>query len=132
MDGRLNSEIGPNVGNVQYEYDNVGNRLDKIVNNTVAQSFTYDADDRVLSYNGNTGAYTYDNNGNVLTEGTKTYQWDYDNMHQSAPRSQAGSELAVFDTGFTSTNPVIHVRKNGAVLRDVIEERDSSGILEPR
>ncbi len=60
-----------------YTYDSNGNRLSK-VGPTGTQSGTYDAQDRLLSYNGNT--YTYTANGELSskTVGVQTTSYGYD------------------------------------------------------
>ena len=69
----------PQNGNhlAQYQYDTVGNRTQSTVNG-VTTSYSYDANDRILSQGDTT--YSYDANGNTLTEssssGTTTYSWD--------------------------------------------------------
>lgn len=63
-----------NNGVVGYQYDAVGNRLQRTsnVNQVANQSSTYDANDRL-------GSDTYDANGNTKISNGKTYNYDFEN-----------------------------------------------------
>ena len=74
---RLTSEAitnDPNNHNntTQYQYDNVGNRQQLIVNGTTANVYSYDADDRL-------GSDQYDANGNTTSSGGTTSTYDFEN-----------------------------------------------------
>ncbi len=56
-----------------YAYDEVGNLITKTVEG-VEHTYTYDANDRLISKDGAT--LTYDANGNLIDDGTNTYEWD--------------------------------------------------------
>jgi RHS repeat-associated protein len=74
---RLTSETitnDPNNHNntTQYQYDNVGNRQQLIVNGTTANVYSYDADDRL-------GSDQYDSNGNTIASAGTTSTYDFEN-----------------------------------------------------
>ncbi len=59
---------------IRYTYDPVGNRLTKS-DNGVLTTYTYDANDRLLTEGGN--IYIYDNNGNTRTKASATENVSY-------------------------------------------------------
>jgi RHS repeat-associated protein len=76
---------GSLIGDLQYEYDAAGRRIS--VGGSLAQQnlpiaditdATYDANNRLLTWVGNT--YSYDDNGNLINDGASTYQWDERNQ----------------------------------------------------
>ena len=74
---RLTSEAitnDPNNHNntTQYQYDNVGNRQQLIMNGTTANVYSYDADDRL-------GSDQYDPNGNTVSSAGTTSTYDFEN-----------------------------------------------------
>ncbi|MGC2237821.1 MAG: PKD domain-containing protein [Pyrinomonadaceae bacterium] len=74
---RLTSETianSANNGQINYQYDAVGNRLQRgsSVNQVANQTSTFDADDRMNSD-------TYDANGNTKASNGKTYNYDFEN-----------------------------------------------------
>lgn len=72
------------LGTLTYTYDAVGNRTG--VGGTWARtgvppalvSATYDAANRILTWNGT--AFAYDSNGNLTSDGSKTYTWNTRNQ----------------------------------------------------
>jgi len=74
---RLTSEAvtnDPNShdGTTSYQYDNVGNRKQLLINGTTANTYTYDADDRL-------GSDGYDANGNTINSGGTADSYDFEN-----------------------------------------------------
>ena len=59
------TETGKPDRTTSYTYDRNGNRLSKLDSATGAASYVYDANDRLVTENGQ--SYTYDANGNELT-----------------------------------------------------------------
>jgi RHS repeat-associated protein len=68
-----------NNGTVTYGLDPVGNRQTQTssIPGIPTASFSYDADDRILS------TETYDNNGNTLASGARTFTYDFANRLKS-------------------------------------------------
>jgi len=66
-------------GAVAYGLDPVGNRLSQVstLPGIPTGSFTFDADDRILS------SETYDNNGNTTVSGAKTFTYNFENRLKS-------------------------------------------------
>ena len=74
---QLLSEDIPSTGtNVAYNYDEVGNRLEKKVtgSSNTTTSYQYNAANQLTKVDGQ--AYTYDNNGNLINDGQFNYEWD--------------------------------------------------------
>jgi RHS repeat-associated protein len=72
-------------GTVSYEYDPVGNRLNRTssVAPVPSQTSTYDANDRLTSDN-------YDNNGNTTSANNNSYAYDFENHLTSLNGGSAG------------------------------------------
>jgi RHS repeat-associated protein len=72
------------LGNLTYTYDGAGRVASRggslfiSVLPSQVSSATYDADNRLLTWNvpGGGTSFTYDHNGNMLTAGSTTYTWD--------------------------------------------------------
>jgi RHS repeat-associated protein len=70
---------------IDYTYDPVGNRLTRDDSAEGVTSYTYDANDQLLTEEllGELARYTYDNNGNTLSRVSPTdrvfYEWDVEN-----------------------------------------------------
>src|SRR5207244_4691839 len=77
------------TGAITYTYDPVGNRLTRAstVTGISAQTFSYDANDRLVSD-------AYDGNGNTVSSGTNTYGYDFEDRLN---RSGGGSLSVVYD-----------------------------------
>ncbi len=75
--GRLVEVKKNNVVQASYSYDDNGNRLSR-TSGAVTQTGTYDAQDRLLTYNG--ASYSYTDNGELKTKtvGAAVTQYDYD------------------------------------------------------
>nr|WP_186289551.1 RHS repeat-associated core domain-containing protein [Methylomonas koyamae] len=75
--GRLVEVKKNNVVQASYSYDDNGNRLSRTAG-SVTQTGTYDAQDRLLTYNG--ASYSYTDNGELKTKtvGAAVTQYDYD------------------------------------------------------
>ncbi|MFN3713390.1 MAG: RHS repeat-associated core domain-containing protein [Alcanivoracaceae bacterium] len=121
----------PQNGNhlAQYQYDTVGNRTQSTVNG-VTTSYSYDANDRILSQGDTT--YSYDANGNTLTEssssGATTYSWDARNRLIEA-MTMNGALLFGYDingirtsrseNGITTNFVVDHNQQYAQVLAEI-------------
>mgnify|MGYP006169580905 CR=1 FL=1 len=121
----------PQNGNhlAQYQYDTVGNRTQATVNG-VTTSYSYDANDRILSQGGT--SYTYDANGNTLTEssssGTTTYNWDARNrlIEATTPNGTLlfgydinGIRTSRSEGGITTNYVVDHNQQYAQVLAEI-------------
>jgi len=75
--GRLVEVKKNNTVQASYSYDDNGNRLSR-TSGAVTQTGTYDAQDRLLTYNG--ASYSYTDNGELKTKtaGAAVTQYDYD------------------------------------------------------
>ncbi|MCC1498310.1 RHS repeat-associated core domain-containing protein, partial [Alcanivorax sp. 1008] len=130
---RLVEEVisDPVNGNHQslYQYDMVGNRTQATVNG-VTTSYSYDANDRILSQGDTT--YSYDANGNTLTEssssGTTTYSWDARNrlIEATTPNSTLlfdydinGIRTSRSENGITTNFVVDHNQQYAQVLAEM-------------
>lgn len=123
---------------IGYTYDPVGNRLTKTDDSAVT-TYTYDANDRLLTENGTT--YTYDDNGNTLTKVSATenvsYSYDFQDLLIQATDAIGGS---VVEYGYDvdgirvqktvdGTNVTIYLVDKNRDYAQVLEERDGSGVL---
>ncbi|MFN3715069.1 MAG: RHS repeat-associated core domain-containing protein, partial [Alcanivoracaceae bacterium] len=113
----------------RYSYDTVGNRLESTVNGGIT-SYSYDANDRILSQGGI--SYSYDANGNTLTEssssGTTTYSWDARNrlIEASTPNGTLlfgydinGIRTSRSENGITTNFVVDHNQQYAQVLAEI-------------
>ena len=111
----------PQNGNhlAQYQYDTVGNRTQSTVNG-VTTSYSYDANDRILSQGGT--SYTYDANGNTLAEasssGTTSYSWDARNRLTEATTPN-GSLLFGYDINGIRTS-----RSEGGITTNYVVDHN--------
>ncbi|MFH2046861.1 MAG: RHS repeat-associated core domain-containing protein [Pseudomonadota bacterium] len=130
----------PALGNetIGYTYDDFGNRLTKTdADGTI--SYTYDANDRMLSEAGPTSiaTYTYDDNGNTLskTEGVDTtlYSYDFENRLVGV-NTPAGATAYRYDSdgirvekssGTITTRYLVDKNRDYA---QVLEETDNSSL----
>jgi len=129
---RLTKEVrtGINPYNISYTYDPVGNRLTKTKDGVIT-TYTYDANDRLLTENGTT--YTYDNNGNTLSKTEiaqiTPYEYDYENRLTTATiNGQAtsytydgdGNRISKTDSAGT-TNYLVDASNNTGFAQVVLE-----------
>jgi RHS repeat-associated protein len=90
---------GSQIGDLLYEYDAAGRRI-SIAGSLAQQNLpttditdaAYDANNRLLTWAGQT--YAYDDNGNMLSDGTSAYAWDERNQLRSIRRGP--NEIASF------------------------------------
>jgi len=130
----------PALGNdiIGYTYDDFGNRLTKTDSDGTI-SYTYDANDRLLSEAGPTSiaTYTYDDNGNTLskTEGVETtlYSYDFENRLVGV-NTAAGATAYGYDpdgirvaksTGTVITRYLVDKNRDYA---QVLEETDNGSL----
>ncbi len=127
----------PVAGNetITYTYDAVGNRLSK-TDSQGTTTYTYDANDRLLTA-GNT-TYTYDDNGNLTGQtesgATTTYTYDTENHLLSV---QTSTETTTYT--YDADGARVSEKANGVVttylvdksgpFSQVLEERDAAGQL---
>jgi RHS repeat-associated protein len=110
-----------------FTYDAVGNRKQWLVNGSVSNTYTYDADDRL-------GSDTYDANSNTLSDPSgKSYTWDFENRLTQAVNPGVGTTTFRYDPfgrriqksgPLGTTNYLYDGMAPGA---NIIEEVDSSG-----
>jgi RHS repeat-associated protein len=125
---RLTSADHPVQADEGYTYDKVGNRK------TSAQfsNWSYDANNRLLSYNGT--AFTYDQNGNTLSKTkdaqTTSYTYDYENRLLSVNYG-----LSTVDYSYDPFGKRLSKTVDGATKyylydnEDIIAEYDAEGNL---
>ncbi|ANE45480.1 hypothetical protein SY83_03140 [Paenibacillus swuensis] len=74
---QLTKETLLNGSSINYDYDEVGNRIAKIVTSggsNTTTSYSYNKANQISTVNGQ--AYTYDDNGNLTSDGKYTYLYD--------------------------------------------------------
>jgi RHS repeat-associated protein len=130
--GRLVEVKKNNAVQAVYTYDDNGNRLSR-TSGTVIQSGTYDAQDRLLTYNGT--SYTYTANGELKTKtvGTATTEYGYDVLGNLKKVSFANGNVIDYLTD--GQNRRIGKRVNGSLVQaflwqsqlQPIAEMDGSG-----
>ena len=123
---RLLGALHPAASNESYSYDRVGNRL----SSAAEPSWNYDANNRLLSYDGVT--YNHDNNGNrtarTTTSSLTEYSYDFENRLETVDGgfityeySPNGKRLAKTVGGVKT-----HYLYDGD---DIIGEYDAAGTL---
>ncbi len=136
---RLISEVrtGTNPYNHSYQYDLVGNRTES-VRDGVTESYSYDANDRLISSGSTT--YGYDDNGNRVEKndsGITTYEYDYENRLAKTIAPNGETTLYTYDVdgnrvgkmdGTGTTEYVLDLHSNTGNVQ-VMEERNGSGAL---
>ncbi|MCU7935407.1 MAG: tandem-95 repeat protein [Candidatus Thiodiazotropha sp. (ex Dulcina madagascariensis)] len=120
---------------VDYTYDAVGNRLTKVVDSLVTLSYSYDANDRLLTEGAT--SYTYDANGNLLSKNggsLTTYSYDVEN-HLVQVQTPTSTLAYAYDAdGIRSSLSVDgivtkHLVDKNRDYAQVIEERDATDTL---
>jgi RHS repeat-associated protein len=144
---RLTQEqiVDPTLGNqtIGYTYDAAGNRLSQTINGAVT-SFSYDANDRLLSAGATT--YTYDANGNTIGRSdpsakTVGYQYDAENRlvqaTSSAPGVATTTAAYTYDADGNRVQTVVNAATvtnflvdPGGALSQVVLETDGTGATE--
>jgi len=128
---RLTSEAitnDPNNHNntTQYQYDAVGNRQQLVVNGVTANTYSYDADDRLGSdqydSNGNTiasvgTASTYDFENHLVSKGGVTIVYDGDGNRVSETVAGVTTQYLVDTQNPTGYAQVVDELQNGSVVR---------------
>ena len=125
----LNS-AGTVVGTLSYTYDAAGRRIStggtsaNVSLPTAVSGATYDANNRLTSWNGQ--GYSYDANGNLLSDSVKTYSWNardqltavtgasfaYDAFGRRAGKAVGGSSTNFLYDGLN----VVQEQSGGAVV----------------
>jgi RHS repeat-associated protein len=121
---------------ITYEYDAVGNRTKKIVNNgtaTTTTTYTYDAANQLTAVNGQ--AYTYDVNGNLTNNGNKIFVYDDDNRLIEV-KNTSGVTIASFTydhqgrrNSKTTSNGTIYYQYDGDSNRVLYETDANNNIV---
>ncbi|HQU48092.1 MAG TPA: RHS repeat-associated core domain-containing protein [Casimicrobiaceae bacterium] len=140
--GRLVGEArtGSHAFTASHAYDAAGNRAQSI-RNGVATTFTYDANDRLVS--DGTYAYFYDANGNLTRRtgpgGPLTYGYDTEDRLVSYVGGAGAFQYQydAFGTRVQATTPTQVTRflvdtANPTGYAQVLEERDGAGALQAR
>jgi RHS repeat-associated protein len=140
--GRLNSETrtGANPYTAAYVYDAVGNRT-QMTRNGATTTYTYNANDQLVS--DGSATFAYDANGNLVTRtasGADTqYAYDDEDRLVGVAGSGANSQYAYDDDGnrVQATTAAGITRflvdtANNTGLSQVLEERDGAGGLKAR
>jgi len=126
---RLTSETvtaDPNNNNVVngYQYDAVGNRQQWLVNGVIANTYTYDADDRL-------GADAYDADGNTTNSGGIANSYDFENhliQHGAVTIVYDGDGNRVSETvGGVTTNYLVDTQ-NPTGYAQVVDELQSGTV----
>jgi len=107
-------------GSIGYGLDPVGNRLSQTstLSEITSGSYTYDADDRILS------TETYDNNGNTLVTGARTFTYDFENRLKTMTNSQTGATATIVYDG--DGNRVAKTA-NGVTTRYLVDSLNPTG-----
>jgi RHS repeat-associated protein len=114
----VSSDPNNNNGTTSYQYDSVGNRKQLLVNGTTANTYTYDADDRL-------GSDQYDADGNTTNSGGTADAYDFENH-----MTQHGLVTLVYDgdgnrvseaVGGTTTNYLVDTQ-NPTGYAQVVDE----------
>jgi RHS repeat-associated protein len=111
-------------GTTEYQYDNVGNRQQLIVNGTTANVYSYDADDRL-------GADQYDANGNTVLSGGVSDSYDFENhliQHGGVPIVYDGDGNRVAETAGGVTTNYLFDTVNPTGYAQVVDELQSGSI----
>ena len=117
------------TGASTYTYDAVGNRLTRAstVTGISAQTFSYDANDRLLTdtTGGVATTYTYDNNGNTLSKYTSAvdqaiYEWDAQNRLVGAKVTEA--------TG--TSNIAYHYEADGIRVASIVDGTETRYLID--
>jgi len=135
---------GGNAYNIGYTYDGVGNRVTK-TSGGVATTYTYDAGDKMLRFEDNTGitTLTYDLNGNQVTKTTPamaitTYSYNYENKMTGVILSNSSLNTLVYDgegkrlekRDSAGTLRFVYDEQGPTGLYDLVAERDGAGSLQ--
>jgi RHS repeat-associated protein len=111
-------------GTTEYQYDNVGNRQQLIVNGTTANVYSYDADDRL-------GADQYDANGNTVLSGGVSDAYDFENhltQHGAVTIVYDGDGNRVTETvGGVTTNYLVDTQ-NPTGYAQVVDELQNGAV----
>jgi RHS repeat-associated protein len=129
---------GSQIGDLLYEYDAGGRKTS--IGGTLAQQnlpttditdAAYDANNRLLTWGGQT--YAYDDNGNLLNDGTSAYAWDERNQLRSIRRS--ANEIASFqyDSQGRRTGKTIGSVTTGFLYdgEDIVQELQGTSRTDP-
>jgi len=122
----VTSDPNNHDGTTTYQYDNVGNRKQLLVNGTTANTYTYDADDRLGSdqydADGNTinsfgTANRYDFENHMVTDGFVTLAYDGDGNRVSETVGGVTTNYLVDTVNPTGYAQVVDELQSGAVTR---------------
>jgi RHS repeat-associated protein len=129
---------GSQIGDLLYEYDAAGRRTS--IGGSLAQQnlppaditdATYDANNRLLTWAGQ--SYAYDDNGNLLSDGTSAYVWDERNQLRSIRRG--ANEIASFqyDAQGRRTGKTIGSVTTGFLYdgQDIVQELQGTSRTDP-
>jgi YD repeat-containing protein len=102
-------------GTIGYQYDPVGNRLQRTssVAPVPASSYTYDANDRLTTD-------TYDGNGNTTASGGNTYTYDFENHL----KTQNGAAVAIVYDGDGNR---VSKTTGGGTTQYLVDDRSLTG-----
>ncbi len=121
----------PTSGNqtISYTYDSVGNRLSR-TDTSGTNTYTYDANDRLLTEGGRT--YTYDDNGNTLsqTDGVNTTVYVYDSENRLV---SAQTPISTITYGYDADGIRVNSTIDGVMTNYLVDKnRDFAQVLEER
>src|SRR5208283_3659550 len=114
----ITADPNSKTGSVTYGLDPVGNRQtqNSSVPGIPTASFSYDADDRILS------TETYDPNGNTLTTGGKTFTYDFANHLKSMTEGTVAVTIQYDADGNRVAKTV-----NGVTTRYLVDDLNPTG-----
>ena len=111
-------------GTTSYTYDAVGNRQQLLVNGVTANSYTYDADDRL-------GADTYDADGNTIDSFGTANAYDFENhmvQHGYVTIVYDGDGNRVLETAAGATTNYLVDAQNPTGYSQVVDELQSGTV----
>ena len=132
---QLEKEVLPNGTSIEYNYDDLGNRVSKKITKngvTTSTSYRFNGANQIISDGANT--FTYDRNGNLGNDGRYQYTWNaFDQL--TTVKTAAGAAVASYKydekgrriyskVGSTET----YYRYDGSSNRVLFEE-NASGVI---
>ena len=132
---QLLTEVLPNGTSIEYNYDDLGNRVSKKVTKngvTTSTSYTFNGANQISSDGKNT--FTYDENGNLSNDGRYQYTWNAFNQLTTV-KTAAGVAVANYKYDENGRRIYSKLGTNETYYRydgladQVLFEEDASGVI---